>query len=884
MSTARLAGIPIDHVVAEVAAFPLTGEKALELAVTDLHPRLEGTTQELWRAAERYLLGTFPAFSVEEAVAIRDRIWFHSHLQTGIPLAAYLRQLAGLFLEVRGETAVPALPGDAAADGSPSRAAQARRVWRWMSFALPPDLLLAALNADRPGDDGPAVIDVLSPPLALLLRDRGYAETHCHIGAALEFPLLWIGILRALADTKLPLQRFESPGAGLDEGRALPPWLVRAAIARHVLAEYLAWGTPAGHLDGFFEGAYRRAFPAQATDFALLRTVLLDLGQGGLTGDPLSTRAAQGLYAELTRVNARRPPRRLARAQATDPIAGFFPPLGPRRPTPEMRFVAAGLRHLGSGADDPTFATLFWQVVRVRTLFYRHVVQRPMTPGLQWFIRFYGRISPSQRPVEGLMLESAASVGGAGQGLSSLEVRTSPEPDQSALLAYVHQIDRAARRCLPLECEYGLVLHFTKDRGGGALQGRPAPHGRGSHADPAAPAAEGPQGSLSGYRFARFYAIKRKEALAFAWVLRSFPLVLRVLRGLDVCTDELGVPTWTLVPLIDYVRRAGELASAAVRRAHGLELPPLRTTVHVGEDFVHLLSGLRRVDEALTYLTLREGDRIGHGLALGVEPREWARRGGLIPLTREERLFDLVWEWNWYAREGGTPPGGRQLMIERDIFRLAGEVFGPDRPAEAPHTLDQLLADLHDVRALDEVGFPDGKTLREGESGRPSRPLLWRYLTDGDVFASGRRVEWIDPGAEGEALAAIQTGLRRKVAERGVTVEVNPTSNLLVGDLQDLTRHPLWRLRPPRESSELPPVSVCLGSDDPLTFATNLRQEFQLVQDALLLAGFTEEEARRWLERTRASGLETRFTLPRRGRRGVLSWHNADYTGLLLPP
>src|SRR5262245_16518090 len=196
MSTARLAGIPIDHVVAEVAAFPLTGEKSLELAVTDLDPRLgrDSTTLKLWRAAEHYTLSAFPAFSVEEAVTIRDRIWFDSHLETPLPLGGYLRHLAGLFLEARGDEAVPIVPGNAVTHGRESYSVQARRVWRWVSFALPPDLLLAALGADRPTDDGPAVINVLSPPLALLLRDRGYAETHCHIGAALDFPLLWVGV------------------------------------------------------------------------------------------------------------------------------------------------------------------------------------------------------------------------------------------------------------------------------------------------------------------------------------------------------------------------------------------------------------------------------------------------------------------------------------------------------------------------------------------------------------------------------------------------------------------------------------------------------------------------------------------------------------------
>ncbi|MCA9228679.1 MAG: hypothetical protein KDA47_23850, partial [Planctomycetales bacterium] len=82
-------------------------------------------------------------------------------------------------------------------------------------------------------------------------------------------------------------------------------------------------------------------------------------------------------------------------------------------------------------------------------------------------------------------------------------------------------------------------------------------------------------------------------------------------------------------------------------------------------------------------------------------------------------------------------------------------------------------------------------------------------------------------------------------------------------NLGDLTRHPLWRLRPPRPTPDLPPVSICIGSDDPITFATNLRHEYMLLHDAMILADLTYDEAKSWLNDVRQSGLESRFTIPR---------------------
>ena len=51
-----------------------------------------------------------------------------------------------------------------------------------------------------------------------------------------------------------------------------------------------------------------------------------------------------------------------------------------------------------------------------------------MTPGLQWFIRCYGRLKPCRFLLdERLRVHSALTVDGLGKGLRSLEVRTSPE-------------------------------------------------------------------------------------------------------------------------------------------------------------------------------------------------------------------------------------------------------------------------------------------------------------------------------------------------------------------------------------------------------------------------------------------------------------------------
>ncbi len=92
---------------------------------------------------------------------------------------------------------------------------------------------------------------------------------------------------------------------------------------------------------------------------------------------------------------------------------------------------------------------------------------------------------------------------------------------------------------------------------------------------------------------------------------------------------------------------------------------------------------------------------------------------------------------------------------------------------------------------------------------------------------------------------------------------MNPSSNLLIAHLGALANHPLWRLKPPAGPPQQDEVRVCIGSDDPITFATRLPEEYQLLHDALIEGGLSAAEAGGWLNSVRETGLFCRFTQPR---------------------
>ena len=545
---------------------------------------------------------------------------------------------------------------------------------------------------------------------------------------------------------------------------------------------------------------------------------------------------------------------------------------------------------------DSDFAPLFWQVIRIRCLLYRHVVQRPLTPGLQWFVRFFSRIWPMRKHISDVVLvNTAARISGKDAGLRSLEVRFGTRESVSECLKMVRDVEKAMHpedkyegwrstqilnkekidalnkeRENAAKLEVGALFHFSRQRGGGWERGSLNAYGL-DHSYPGiAPSSKRLKdaGNPAGFRFARFYLQQRRHAQALVSVFQKYPRALRTVRGIDLCTDEAGVPVWVMLPLIRWVRDAGQQAAIQLKRRGEFTIPPLRTSVHAGEDFVHLLTGLRRLDDTVKYLQLEEGERLGHALSLGINPLAWCGRVGRVVQPREERLFDLIWEWSCYAKQGIGVASERLAYVRTEMVRLARHIFSRTC---APEDLMRFVDHLHNEKELRAEGFPDQPALRSYNSNQHDakerdepKELLRAYLRDKKVWREGRIPETIDlrnVKHEQAALSQLQEGLRRKVGRLCLTVEVNPSSNLLIGDLGNFVGHPLWRLRPVIPEDDVSPLSVCIGSDDPLTFATTLPHEYQLLFDALILMGHSHEEAMKWIDEAREAGMQSRFTL-----------------------
>ncbi|MDY7226628.1 hypothetical protein [Hyalangium rubrum] len=368
-------------------------------------------------------------------------------------------------------------------------------------------------------------------------------------------------------------------------------------------------------------------------------------------------------------------------------------------------------------------------------------------------------------------------------------------------------------------------------------------------------------------RFGQYFSDRLREAQAIETALQRHPELLVILRGLDVCSLELAIPSWVFIPLFQRLRAHSEQVSQKL--AHLGHVPPFRFTLHAGEDFRRLVEGLRRIHEPLMFHMLGPGDRLGHAVALGLDPGRWA---ATTPITRqplEERLDDLVWELHLYREQCIPVDSSRIEAVRGEVANLSRQIYENPIPADV---LIEAWKQRHSPGVLKRLGYPHMGALSRrrivAAAAQPQDWLLWRYLTDYDVYHRGQRTTEVQAtDGEVQVLRRMQYFLRKHVAQRGMTVEANPSSNLLIGDIP-FEAHPIFALQPlaGMQAAEGGPVPVSLGDDDPITFASCLPDEFSYLYYQLVRQGIGAQDAMNWLDQVRKNGLRARFTLPNYSR------------------
>lgn len=347
----------------------------------------------------------------------------------------------------------------------------------------------------------------------------------------------------------------------------------------------------------------------------------------------------------------------------------------------------------------------------------------------------------------------------------------------------------------------------------------------------------------------RFNRLRRKFATQWR-VLRKLredrALARRFITGIDGAANEMHAPPEVFAPIFRSARRSGMLYY----------------TFHVGEDFPHLLTGMRAIREALTFLELRDGNRIGHGTAIGIDPALWLER---MPehfyMRRQDRLDDLVFLHDQLLLIGGRSALSLLPKIERIIAADCYAIYGTDpgihvlQKAWALRRLDPLMLDHLHKGHNDRIVEDDrqewdmmSRAMREF----PPAFDLWRRYHTADAVRAGREMVEVETGLVlADLLRQMQEQMLREVIKCGVVIETLPTSNVRISHYREHKEHHLFRWLD--GSGERPLVS--LGSDDPGIFACSMRGEvMHIVAAARKMDNMDDERALALVRRLNETG------------------------------
>lgn len=383
----------------------------------------------------------------------------------------------------------------------------------------------------------------------------------------------------------------------------------------------------------------------------------------------------------------------------------------------------------------------------------------------------------------------------------------------------------------------------------------------------------------------------KKTVIAYNQLRQSSASEKYRVCGIDAVASETGCRPEFFGQAYRYLRQYSHPEKNSI--VENDSFPQVGFTYHVGEDFLDIVDGLRAIDEAILFLELQQGDRIGHGLALGVDAKKYYEtRHHTIVLPKQDMLDNIVWMYIKSQEYGIAMPPNLELFLKRKYFELVSDVY-PDSLEKIgnPFVYYQSMLlrsdapDLYQIKTKevsvassfmhfwDKCGLLQNGKVMEARKNKVASLLYYNYQFEEKVKKVGRQsVEVKFPVEYQMVVAELQKQMMRDIAARGISIETNPSSNYNIAQLKRYDNHPITKFfnlgltYDNAAISECPQIAVSINTDDQGLFSTSLENEYAIMAAALIkqknpdgTPKYTERLVYDWLERIRMMGWEQRF-------------------------
>lgn len=411
------------------------------------------------------------------------------------------------------------------------------------------------------------------------------------------------------------------------------------------------------------------------------------------------------------------------------------------------------------------------------------------------------------------------------------------------------------------------------------------------------------------------------------------------IHGIDAASEEIGCRPEVFGQAFRYLRNytvEDPYASVPLLRGKTKKCN-LMATYHVGEDFLDIVDGLRAIDEAIHFLDLRCGDRLGHALALGVDIDEWyAGKSHRILISKQDYLDNLVWLHSMIREFGIRGCEDAEIYIEKrfneyfndvyinnmntsyyeNIFKGARDYFNQK---EMPHGYNRkhLQFGINEYYDAWKLRGDAPELYKDGFFSQPSFIYDgWGYYATGRNYPQNYKIRFIpevsllyhmyhyshevyNAGSQMveirvrdciiDAVKKVRYHMQKEIARIGIGIETNPSSNYLIGTFKRYDKHPVinwYNIGLTSDSAALnasPQLQVSINTDDQGVFSTYIENEYAYLALALEKCIdqqgnhlYSRENILQWLENIRKMGIKQSFTYGEGNERSISLFCNLD--------
>lgn len=530
----------------------------------------------------------------------------------------------------------------------------------------------------------------------------------------------------------------------------------------------------------------------------------------------------------------------------------------------EQHLLFSSLKAIASG--NGLIGRIFWSYIGIKNNLYTYVTQANARSGLGYFTsEFYKKVVKLDALEENLIRNIKAQM--SHNRLKKLEIRLSPGFNEQKVTQGIRLFFKVYKMLLEDKeltdiPTLGLVFHLIKIPD--VYKNEKCYYINQIEEDPVF------QGEMLAYgtQIKKYRSVLNK----INEFRRDIDNLSYYLVGIDTASDENHTEPWVFAPVYQAARDCKESGM----KLFGGSVSKLKTlgfTYHVGENYRHVISGLRHVHEVVDKLGFHAGDRIGHGISLGIDIQHWIKNNPVVFMPRIEYLENLIWLW---GNSGNYFDDVPNISIEREMLKIAEEIYG-DIAGVTPYILWQVYNkkfEMFDIETSRLVDFCKDKKCSEKDELcqlLPEHEEKSAILVDRILMSYHCKIYLIKMHEviqvrvyheEAQSMLHIQNDVRMKLNDKGIVIETNPTSNLSISGMQRLFKHHSVELNKHGLDSEISNTHgliFTINSDDPTVFNSTVSNEIAYIFYTLLELGYSRDLALKWIDKIRKWGLETSF-------------------------